>query len=207
MASSPKKNYVPPEPSPVVIEPEYTALEPVAPEPIAAAPVEPDPVPVPVRQRVAVSAPAVFAPPPEVQKMVKDPVASITAFQDKVRAMIEKGLNETRSNYVKAKSAADEASSAFEASYSTAKTGVAEINAKALEALRASAEANFDFMKSIIGVKSMADYVTLHTEFTRKQVERLSGTSKEFGALAKKVAEQSVEPIKAQVAKTFKIAV
>ena len=205
MASSPKKNYVAPEPSPVVIEPAYTALEPVAPESVAAAPVEPELVRVPAP--VAVSTPAVFAPPPEVEKIIKDPVASITAFQDKVRAMIEKGLNETRSNYVKAKSAADEASSAFEASYSTAKTGVAELNAKALAALRASAEANFDFMKSIIGVKSMSDYVALHTEFTRKQVERMSGTSKEFGALAKKVAEQSVEPIKAQVAKTFKIAV
>jgi phasin len=200
MASSPKKNYVAPEPAPVVIEP-----SPVIPEPVAAAPVEPDPVPVP--EPVAYSAPVAVAPLKEIEKMVMDAPASVTAFQEKVRALIEKGLSETRSNYAKAKNAADEATSAFEASYSTAKTGVAEINSKALEALRASAEANFDFMKSIIGVKSMADYVALHTEFTRKQVEMMSGTSKEFGALAKKVAEQSVEPIKAQVAKTFKIAV
>jgi phasin len=204
MASSPKKNYIAPEPAPapVVIEPAPIFLEPVS-----AAPIEPEPVPVPIPEPFAAATPVVFAPPPEIEKMVKDPAASISAFQDKVRAMIEKGLSETRSNFVKAKSAADEASSAFEASYSTAKTGVAEMNAKALEAVRATAEANFDFMKSIIGVKSMADYVALHTEFTRKQVEMMSGTSKEFGALAKRVAEQSVEPIKAQVAKTFKIAV
>jgi len=202
MASSPKKSYVPPEPSPVVVDP-----EPMIPESVAAAPVEPDPITLPVPAPVVMSVEAVGAATENVEKMVKDPAAALAAFPEKLRAMIEKGLNETRSNFVKAKSAADEATSVFEASYSTAKTGVAEMNAKALEALRAGAEANFDFMKSIIGVKSMADYVALHTECARKQVEMMSGTSKEFGALAKKVAEQSVEPIKAHVAKAFKIAV
>jgi phasin len=198
MASSPKKSYVAPETAPIVMEPEFVAHEPTpmamdsAPEPIAPP---------------AFKVPTLAAPMEDVEKMMKAPAASMSAFQEKVRAMLEKSLTETRSNYTKAKAAADEASSAFEASYATAKNGVAEINAKALEALRAGAEANFDFMKSIIGVKSMADYVTLHTEFARKQVEMMSGTSKEFGALAKKVAEQSVEPIKAQVAKTFKVAV
>jgi phasin len=202
MASSPKKNYVAPEPSPVVIEPAPVVVEPSA---VAAAPVEPDPIPVP--EPVAALVPVAAAPLKAAEKVREDAVASLGAFQDKVRAMIEKGLTDTRSSYAKAKSVADEATSAFEASYSTAKSGVAEINAKALEALRVNVEANFDFMKSIIGVKSMADYVTLHTEFARKQVEMMSGTSKEFGALAKKVAEQSVEPIKAQVAKSFKVAV
>jgi len=195
MASSPKRSYVAPEPSPVVIEP----------TPVAPTPFEPDPVPVP--EPVAAIAPVVADSMKEAEKVGEDVTASLGAFQDKFRGLIEKGLNETRSSYVKAKTAADEATSAFEASYSTAKSGVAEINAKALEALRANVEANFDFMKSIIGVKSMADYVALHTEFARKQVEMMSGTSKEFSALAKKVAEQSVEPIKAQVAKTFKVAV
>ena len=107
----------------------------------------------------------------------------------------------------KAKSAADEAATALEASLATAKSGVAEINSKALEAVRAAADAQFDFVKSILGVKTVADYVTLHSEFTRKQFETLTGTTKEISALAQKVATDSVEPIKAQVAKTFKVAV
>jgi len=200
MATDKKKSYIPPGPSPVVVDP-----APMMPETVAAAPVEPDPIPTP--EPAALMAEAATAATENVEKMVKDPAASVSAFQEKIRGMMEKGLSETRSNFVKAKSAADEAASALEASLTTAKSGVAEINAKALDAWRATADANFDFMKSVFGVKSMADYVALHTEFARKQVEMVTGASKEFGALAKKVAEQSVEPIKAQVAKTFNIAV
>ena len=155
----------------------------------------------------AASESASFAAPlKEVAKIFEAPVASLTDIQEKVRTVIDKGLSETRANYAKAKSAADEAASAIEASYTSAKSGVVEINVKALEALRASADANFDFVKSIFGAKTMSEYVTLHTEFARKQVELLTGQTKELSALAQKVASESAETIKAQVAKTFKIA-
>jgi phasin len=144
--------------------------------------------------------------PPEVGKMFEAPVKSMTEMQEKMRAMIEKGIAETRGAYTKAKSAADETNSALEASFVTAKTGAVEINAKVLEALRVSADANFDFVKSILGVKSIADYVTLHSEFARKQIETLTGQTKEIAALAQKVATETAEPIKTRVAKTFKIA-
>jgi phasin len=144
--------------------------------------------------------------PPEVAKMFEAPAKSMTEMQEKMRSMIEKGIVETRGAYTKARSAADETNSALEASFVTAKTGAVEINAKVLEALRASADANFDFVKSILGVKSIAAYVTLHSEFARKQIETLTGQTKEIAALAQKVATESAEPIKTQVAKTFKIA-
>ena len=165
----------------------------------------------PVAAAVAESAVAAAAAPArvvphEVARMFEAPAKTMTEMQDKMRAMIEKGLSETRGAYAKAKSAADEANDALEASFVTAKTGAAEINVKVLEAFRASAEANFDFVKSVLGVKSIADYVTLHGEFARKQIETLTGRTKELTALAQKVATESAEPIKTQVAKTFKIA-
>ena len=39
-----------------------------------------------------------------------------------------------------------------------------------------------------------------------EQIETLTGQTKEFAALAQKIATDSAEPIKTQVAKTFKIA-
>jgi len=147
------------------------------------------------------------APMADVAKLFEAPIKSMTEAQDKVRAALEKGLTETRANYAKVKSATDEATSALEASYATAKTGVAEINTKAIEALKATAEANFEFAKSVFAVKTISDFVALQTEFTRKQIEMLTAQSKDLGALAQKVANDSVEPIKAQVAKTFKVAV
>ena len=178
----------------------------------ASAAAAPAPVPVetsaPVSAAVVESAAAATARvvPPEVAKLFEAPVKSMTEMQEKMRAMIEKGIAETRGAYTKARSAADETNSALEASFVTAKTGVVEINAKVLEALRASADANFDFVKSILGVKSIADYVTLHSEFARKQIETLTGQTKDIAALAQKVATETAEPIKTQVAKTFKIA-
>lgn len=184
MASAPKKS------APAIVE-----AVPVV-ETVAAAPAP-----------VAAPAPAaVAAPLAEVAKLFEAPAKSLTEMQDKVRVMVEKGLTETRANYAKVKTAADEATSALETSYASAKSGVAEINAKAIDALKASAEANFDFFKAIVGAKTLSEVVTLNTEFARKQVEMLTGQSKELSAIAQKVATESVEPIKAQVAKSFKIA-
>ena len=81
------------------------------------------------------------------------------------------------------------------------------INTKAFEALRVNADANFDFLKAVFAVKSLPDLITLQTEFARKQVETITGQSKDFGALAQKAMADAVEPIKEQVARSFKLAV
>ena len=56
-------------------------------------------------------------------------------------------------------------------SFAAAKDGALAINAKGFEALRANADANFDFLKAVFAAKSLSDVVTLQTEFARKQVE------------------------------------
>lgn len=132
---------------------------------------------------------------------------SLTELQGNLRSVVEKGLSNSREAYAKAKSAADETASAVESSFALAKAGVSAINAKALEALRANIEANFDFIKSALAVKNVADYVALNGEFARKQIDAITEQTKEIGALAQKVAAETAEPIKEQVAKTFKIAV
>jgi len=158
-----------------------------------------------VNEIAPASKPALSLVPPEVSKLIETPVKSMTDMQEKVRAMIEKTLAETRLNYAKVKSAADETNSALETSFAAAKSGAAEINVKVLESLRASADANFDFVKSVLSVKTVADYVALHSEFARKQIESLTAGTKELTELASKIATDTVEPIKAQVSKSFKI--
>ncbi len=143
----------------------------------------------------------------EAAKAFEAPVASLTELQGNLRSVAEKGLSETRAAYSKAKTTADDAANALESSYAAAKAGVVAINAKALEALRVNVDANFDFVKSVFAVKNVADYVALQGEFTRKRIEAIADQSKEIGALAQKLAAETAEPIKEQVAKTFKIAV
>jgi phasin len=154
----------------------------------------------------AVSAPLLSIVAPDFSKAFESPVKSMTEMQEKVRGMLEKSLSESKANYAKLKSAADETNTALEASFATAKSGVAEINAKVLESLRTAADANFDFVKSIFAVKTVADYVALHSEFARKQIDSMTSQTKELTELARKVATEAVDPIKTQVTKTFKVA-
>ena len=143
----------------------------------------------------------------EVEKAAESISAPLADVQDSVRKVVEKSVADTRVAYAKAKAAAEEATGALESSCSTAAKGIVELNAKALEALRVNAEANFDFLKSVIGAKSVSEFVTLQSEHVRKQAEAISAQAKEMSALSQKVATESAEPIKSQVAKTFKLAV
>jgi len=143
----------------------------------------------------------------EMKKAMEAAPALVTDMQENMRKAVEKSVADAREAYSKAKTAAEQATSALETSLAAAKTGLAEINTKALEAMRSNVEANFNFAHALVGVKSVSDFVALQSEFTRKQVEALTGQTKELGALAQKVANDSTAPIKDQVAKSFKIAI
>src|ERR1700710_2057444 len=116
---------------------------------------------------------------PKLDKAVEAVSAPAAEMQANVRQAVEKGVAETRAVYAKAKTAAEEATGAFEASYSTAAKGVIAFNTKALESLRVNAEANFNFMRSVIGVKSVSEFFALQSEYARKQTETVSAQAKE----------------------------
>jgi len=142
--------------------------------------------------------------PAEAVEAIAEPAEEM---QQSMRSALEKGVSDSRAAFVKAKVSADEAANAFELSFAAAKDGAIAINAKAFEALRANTEANFDFMKASFAVKSLSDLVALQSEFARKQVDAVTGQVKDIGALAQKTMVEAIEPIKDQVAKSFKIAV
>jgi phasin len=141
---------------------------------------------------------------PSEVKLAAAPAAKV---QQSFRSALEKGVVESRAAFAKAKTAADETASAFEVSFAAAKDGAFAINTKAFEAMRVNADANFDFLKAVFAVKSLPDLITLQSDFVRKQVETMTGQSKDFGALAQKAMAGAVEPIKDQVARSFKLAV
>ena len=166
--------------------------------------VAPQTAPVAAAEPLSECLPTVAEAAAEVEEAVVEPVAGM---QESVRAAFEKGVAKSRAAFVKAKVSADEAANAFEQSFTAAKDGVIAINAKALEALRANTEANFEFMKASFAVKSLADLVALQSEFTRKQVDAMTGQAKDIGALTQKTVADAFEPLKDQMAKSFKIAV
>jgi phasin len=165
------------------------------------------------KKNAAQAAPAPSEPVPESAALIPEPaevspaVAPVAEIQQSVRTAVEKTVVDSRAAFAKAKASADEAASAFEVSFTAAKDGVLAINAKAFEALRANAEANFDYVKASLAVKSLSDLIALQSEFARKQVDAMTAQVKDIGALAQKTMTETSEPIKEQVAKSFKIAV
>lgn len=144
---------------------------------------------------------------PTATEAVEAIIEPAMEMQDSVRSALEKGVVDSREAFGKAKASAEDAANAFELSLAAAKDGLMAFNAKALAAARANAEANFDFVKASLSVKSMSDFVALHNEFTRKQADAVVVQFKDLAETAKKAMTETFEPVKDQLAKSFKIAV
>ena len=122
---------------------------------------------------------------------------------------------ETAAEFAQEETAAETASAVevsfaapkHEVGFAALKDDAVAINAEAFEALRANAEANFDFLKAMFAAKSPSDVIRLQTEFARKQVETMTSQAKNLGALTQKAMADAAESIKEQVAKSLGIAV
>jgi phasin len=118
-------------------------------------------------------------------------------FPGAYRELAEKGIAQAKQNYERAKAAAEETSELMEATYTTAVRGGSEYNLKVVEALRANFNAQFDFVRDLLTVKSPSEAVELSSAHARKSFEALSTQSKELASLAQKVSNDTAEPIKA----------
>jgi len=142
----------------------------------------------------------------QAQQAGEQSFAAAKDFGDNLRSAMEKSLHETRARYEKTKSALDEAAHAVQASISATSHGVTQLNAKAIEAIKADAYAHFDLLASMTSVKSLPDLVKLNTEFVRKRFEDATARAKAYSEFARKIADESASPLREQVAKTFKFA-
>ncbi|PTW62402.1 phasin [Breoghania corrubedonensis] len=121
-----------------------------------------------------------------------------------VREMTEKGLNQSREAYEKFKSAAEEATDMIEDSYETTRQGVVEFNMRALDAAKTNTDATYDFMKSLVGAKSLSEAIELQSSFARSQFDTMSKQAKDMQEIAGKFASDISEPMKDAFGKAVK---
>jgi phasin len=145
---------------------------------------------------------------PPVEAVIAEPAVAVgvsTAkdLHENVRKIAEQSLERSRNAYDQMRAVADEATGSFESSYTAATKGLGEFNAKALDALKINTDATFDLMKALMGVKTLSEAITLQTEHVRKQFDAMTAQGKELAEIAKKVASETTEPLKAGVAKTL----
>jgi phasin len=131
--------------------------------------------------------------------------ASIIPFEvpEQVRAFAERGVSQARDNYAKFKDAAETHNGTIEAVFTSANKGATEYSTKLMEFMKHNTKSNLDFAQELLGIKSPSEAMELWTGHTRKQFETLTAQAKELAELTKKVASETVEPIKASASKYY----
>ena len=138
---------------------------------------------------------------------VTDPFsASIIPFEvpEQMRAFAEKGVTQARENYAKFKDAAESQNGAIEAMFTSASKGISEYTAKVMEFMKANTSTHLDFAQELLSLKSPSEALELWTNHTRRQLETFQAQAKELAEIGQRVANETVEPIKASASKFYR---
>ncbi|QKC86792.1 phasin [Mesorhizobium sp. NZP2077] len=123
---------------------------------------------------------------------------------DQLRAVADKGMEQTNEVLQKFKSGAEETQKALESSAETAKSAGNELSLKMIAALRANAEADFSHLEALARVKSLSEVFELHRIFLRKRLEMGVEQVKDIQALTARTAADVSKPVKDAFAKALK---
>lgn len=130
-------------------------------------------------------------------------VEQFDGFGDFVRRSGELGLEQARASLDRVKEAAGQAAGDLEAVLTAASAGATELNLKALDAAQASADAAFDFARSLASARSLAEIVELQTAHMRQQMEAANAQMRAYADLARKVSADTLTPLGQTLEKTF----
>ena len=136
---------------------------------------------------------------------INDPFSTVVPFEvpGSIREFAEKGVSQAREAYEKFKEVAQTGNETMEAVYSSTTKGASEYTSKMIDIARANANATFDLAEKLITVKSPSEAFALIASHARSQFETLTSQTKELAELGQKVANDAVEPIKANASKVF----
>ena len=135
---------------------------------------------------------------------IEFPTFDASQATDQMRAMAEKGVEQTKEAYAKMKDGAETTQKALEETFEAARTSGNEMSLKSIAAMRAGSEANLSHMEALIGAKSLSDVMELQTAFLRKQMEMTVEHAKELQALSTKSFEDVAKPMRSLVEKSMK---
>jgi len=126
-----------------------------------------------------------------------------------IRDIAENSVAQTKEAYEKIKASAEEATSILGSSIEKTRDGVAQLNAKAIEAARANTEAAMTHAKDVIAVKSLSEAIELQAAFTKNQINAMQDQVKTFQEITAKITEETTAFYKLAFQKTteaFKVA-
>src|SRR5271169_5247640 len=124
-----------------------------------------------------------------------------TEMPEAFREMAEKGVEQTRDAYTKAKVASEEAVDLLENTYEAAAKRATDYNRKLIAIVRSNTRAAFDNVHELLGAKSPSEFIELSTAQMRKQAEIVSAQNKALCALGQELATEAAGTLKTGMSK------
>ena len=118
---------------------------------------------------------------------------------ESVRVFAEKNIAQTRELYERSKDAFERMLESWEKTFDAASQGAVAFNRKIVDITQQNINSGFDFAKRLIGAKTVAEAIELHSTYWRKQLSTLKSQADEMRDLSTRVTADVVEPAKAQV--------
>lgn len=113
-----------------------------------------------------------------------------------IEVLTRVGLDQAREGYATIRKSLEELQGGLAESAGIASKGVAEINGKVLDLVRAQTDAAFSLWRQLLGVNSLSQAVQLQTKGLREGYERTSSHLKDIAETTGRVAETSLAPMR-----------
>jgi len=116
-----------------------------------------------------------------------------------VRVFAEKNIAQSREFYERSKDAFDKVLESWEKTFDAAGQGAVALNRKCVDITQRNINSGFEFAKNLIGAKSVAEAVELHSTYWQKQLTTLKAQAEEMRELSTRVTTDVTEPVKTQM--------
>ena len=134
----------------------------------------------------------------EFEQLAKD-----AQMPEAVRVFAEKNIAQSRELYERSKDAFDKVLESWEKTFDAAGQGAVALNRKMVDITQRNINSGFEFAKSLIGAKNLAEAMELHSSYWQKQLSALKAQAEEMRDLSTRVTTDVVEPAKAQVKRSI----
>jgi len=112
-------------------------------------------------------------------------------------------VDQARLAFVRLKQAGEETNQALEASYKLASSGLTTLGSKAVEALKANSDHHFAFWQALMGLRSPAEVISLHSDYVVQHFASLKAQTSDLVATAQHIALEASQPLKTNLAKSL----
>jgi len=135
-------------------------------------------------------------------------VAGATDFSvpESVRSLTEAMVSQNQEVYERTRETMEDAIDMLESTFDRAGQGTAALNRKAIDIAQSNFNSGFDLAKELAGAETLPQLIEIQAAFMRRQFDRLNAQAGEIRELATKVTNETAEPVKSHLTRSFEAA-